>query len=582
DRAGRGLLSLSEAVARLRDEKQPRAREAAGRLDEFIRSRNLDSFAKEKTDYYYRADQIPRSELEKLAPADKQEFAVLERQAGANLREVKEGVRNIDRLRLEIEKAYNEAGKQAPPKTNRSIDGYHYIYNPLPERNADPERDRVNDRRLLGDVIIAHALADCAALDHKIARDHGKTFRLKVYDQSLEDERRISNFDVYRRAGARGQRAADERGIARGDERRAVRSEVSERDVEGHQATLKEHGRKLEKLVGELESKAQDALDAYQHARRLAQAVVEQYERRGEALPTPLVEREALVKAQEEAIEHRFPGHTDRLERLRIALAEEHGQALRPDREAARLAAQLFTARTELQAREERATRFNEMRHLRQWEIGGEKLSLADVDRRIEQATDNAQFVGKREFHLLPGDRRKASAEVERLGEIRGVIIEKIGERQRELREKVGEAGRLLDTLAGAYDREASLREQSSLVMPGPQFTRQELDRAADNIETTRDAAALRELTLYERQLSKYADPKEQFKPVEGWGRAPARAQMAEIFHRENSERLSAFRERGSLQPLLVETSRGLVTHRIKDTEPRSLVEMLVRTVVES
>src|SRR5262249_5771837 len=89
-------------------------------------------------------------------------------------------------------------------------------------------------------------------------------------------------------------------------------------------------------------------------------------------------------------------------------------------------------------------------------------------------------------------------------------------------------------------------------------------------------------LTLYERQLSKYADPKEQFKPVEGWGRAPARAQMAEIFHRENSERLSAFRERGSLQPLLVETSRGLVTHRIKDTEPRSLLEMLVRTVVES
>jgi predicted NAD-dependent protein-ADP-ribosyltransferase YbiA (DUF1768 family) len=47
------LLSLGEAVARLRDETQPRAREAARRLDEFIRSRDLDQFAVSKTDYYY-------------------------------------------------------------------------------------------------------------------------------------------------------------------------------------------------------------------------------------------------------------------------------------------------------------------------------------------------------------------------------------------------------------------------------------------------------------------------------------------------------------------------------------------------
>src|SRR5262245_53388843 len=36
------LLSLGEAVARLRDQAQPRAREGAGKLDEFIRSRALD------------------------------------------------------------------------------------------------------------------------------------------------------------------------------------------------------------------------------------------------------------------------------------------------------------------------------------------------------------------------------------------------------------------------------------------------------------------------------------------------------------------------------------------------------------
>jgi hypothetical protein len=267
---------------------------------------------------------------------------------------------------------------------------------------------------------------------------------------------------------------------------------------------------------------------------------------------------------------------------MRVALAEEHGRPLRDDGEAARLAAQVFTARTELQARSVSAARFDETRHLRQWEIRGEKLSLADLDRLIEQATDKAQFVGKREFHIFPGDRRRAGAEVERLDGTRQEVVEKIGEQQGDLRERVNEASKLFDTLRSAYEREASLREQAGLVMPDPQFTRQELERSADNIETARDAAALRQLSVFERRFNAYAEEKERFGPAEGWGRAPARALVAEIFDRESGERLAAFRERGGLQPLLVETSGGPLTHRFKDTEPRSLIELLARPIVET
>jgi predicted NAD-dependent protein-ADP-ribosyltransferase YbiA (DUF1768 family) len=103
------LLSLSEAVERMRDEVQPRAREAAGKLDEFIRSRNLDRVAAERIDYYYRADQIPRSEIQKLDSGDRRMFAALEAHASATLRELKNGFGTIDRLRLEIEHARSVA-----------------------------------------------------------------------------------------------------------------------------------------------------------------------------------------------------------------------------------------------------------------------------------------------------------------------------------------------------------------------------------------------------------------------------------------------------------------------------------------
>ena len=423
----------------------------------------------------------------------------------------------------------------------------------------------MNDRRILGDVIITHALADCAAFDYEMARDYGHTFRFSVRDESLEANRRISRLDVHRRAGARGDRAADERGAGRREDRLAIRGQVSEADVRRHSPTLEEHGKKLDTLVSELGSKAKNALDSYRHVQRLAGEVIEKYQKRGETLPMPFVKREDLVKTQDEAVKRRFAGHTEKLERLRVTLAEEHGQPMRSDQEAARLAAQVFTAGAELKAREERARRFDETRHLRQWEIGGEKFSLADIDRRVERLSDAAAVFGRYELHIDPAARRQAGAEIERLGQIRQEVIEKTEAQRGEMRERVDEAGKLLETLSRAYARETTLREQSGLSMPAPQFTREELERAADNIETVRDASLLRQLSAFERQFNTYADPKERFNPAEGWGRAPARAAVAEIFHRESNERLAAFERRGEIQPLLIETSDGrLITHRLQ------------------
>jgi predicted NAD-dependent protein-ADP-ribosyltransferase YbiA (DUF1768 family) len=576
DPVARQLLSLSEAVLILRDEWQPQAREAARNLDEFIRSRNIDRAATEKTDYYYRADQIPRNEIQKLNADDRRAFAALEARASVNLRELKNGFGTIDQLRLEIERARSVA-----PNVNGKEQGGAKGSSKGPA--PDPTQERINDRIILGDAIVAQARADAAVLDYETARDHGHTFRFDIHDESLDGNRRISVHDVHRRADARGNRTADEYGFERYDDRSAIRGQVSGADVRNHSTTLKEHAGKLGWLVGKLESEAEKAVDANQRAKRLAHEVSEKYGNRGEPIPAPFVEREVLVIALDEAVEHRFPGHAERLERLRVALAEEHGHPMRSDQEAARLAAQLFTAQTEMKAQNERAIKFDETRHLQQWEISGEKLSLVDIDRRVERLDDEAHFFGKRDLHVLPGLRRQARVEIDRLSEVRKEVIEKIGERQTELREKAIEVGKLVDTLARAFDRETALREQSGRGMPDPQFTRRELERAADNVETTRDVTALRQLSDFERRFNAYADRKERFAPAEGWGRAPARALMAAIFHRESSERLTAFSDRGERQPLLVEASDGrILIHKLVDTQSHSLIEMAARSLIET
>jgi hypothetical protein len=190
---------------------------------------------------------------------------------------------------------------------------------------------------------------------------------------------------------------------------------------------------------------------------------------------------------------------------------------------------------------------------------------------------------GRYELHIDPAARREASAAIERLDQIRQEIIEKTDGQRGEMRGRVDEAGKLLETLSRAYARETTLREQSGLSMPAPQFAREELERVADNIETVRDAGLLRQLSAFERQFNRYADPRERFTPVEGWGRAPARAAVAEIFYRESNERLAAFERRGEIQPLLIETSDGrLITHSLHGARPQSIIEQITRPLIET
>jgi hypothetical protein len=87
---------------------------------------------------------------------------------------------------------------------------------------------------------------------------------------------------------------------------------------------------------------------------------------------------------------------------------------------------------------------------------------------------------------------------------IRDEIVARTAEHQGELREQKERAGKLVETLSRAYERESGLRAQTGQVMPDPIFTRDELDRIADNAATTRDAAMLLKSHEFERRFNTY------------------------------------------------------------------------------
>ncbi len=534
-------LRLSDAIAKLQEEAQPRARLAAQALDEFGKE-NIPSYANGR---------LPKSTLSGLEPSTRERYEQLKDYAERTREELYRSFEAIDGLRQEIEKSRAE--------------------------------ERMNDRVALGNAIVAEARYECARLDYETARDHGETFRFRIRDVSLQSDRRISAFDVERRANSRGTRAADVRGAERAEERRDIRQEVSALDVANHAETLQEHGRAHKSLVNKLAAEAERVARERLLAQERTQEVARKYQERGEQIPVPFINRKTLTETQEQTIRRGLTAHTETLEQIRVAQAREFNRPARTKEEAARLSAQLLVARTDLQAREERASRFDRTRHLRQWEIGGEKWSLADVDRRIERLSDEAQIFGRYSLHLDPGGRKSAKDEIERLTAIREGIVARTAEQRNELRDRAGEARRLVEILSQAHERESERLAQTGQAMPEPKFTRDEFERIADNAATSRDAAMLRRLHEFERQSHSYVDPKERVTSERLLARALGRETMAEVFLRESAERLANFQDRKEIQPLLVEMPDGrLVTHSFKETEPRSILERIARPLVEA
>ncbi len=441
-----------------------------------------------------------------------------------------------------------------------------------PEKSEDKVQDH-RDRLMLGEAIEKSLRLEFASLSYERAKSHGETFRFSARDESTKGERQLSESDIQRRAEARGVRIASEQNPRTSEARRTLRREATGRDVVRHQPTLATLYIKLVKLEKKLEIELSAARREYRSASELAQSVEQRYREGGKALPSPLIARDTLDKLQEQAVSLTLPDRVESLERLREALSAEHGHPVRDDREASRLAAQTFTARTEVAARLQRAERFDQTRHLRRWEVRGERWSLGDLDRQIARQSDEARFFGKYHFHIIPGERRAAGKEVERLGSLRLELITQIDEHKGELRLEVDEARKLAEVLGAAYEREAASRSGDGRLMPPPQFTREELTRIEANAEITRDAGMLKRLDEFE---------KHSLTPERRLGRAVAREVMADVAYRESADRLATFKEKGHVQQLAVEHPDGrLSVHQLKDAWSHSLVERMLRPLIE-
>ncbi|MGA9772967.1 MAG: relaxase MobL [Blastocatellia bacterium] len=450
-----------------------------------------------------------------------------------------------------------------------------------PMKTVDASQIR-QDRVVLGEAIEKSLRRKYAALDYENALKRGETFRFRVRDESTNMERQISESDVRRRADARGSRAAYEQDLHSAVERQKVRQQVSAGDVIRHTATIRELHKIRRDLLEKLGKELSRANLEHLRTQSRASDVRQKYMASGQQIPAPIIGRETLVELQERAIDHRLANHMKSLERIRVTLAAENGQPVRDDKETAHLGAQLFTARTEFDASQDRLTAFDQMRHLQRREINGERWSLTELDRQIEWQSDQARVIGKYNLHIDSNARKSADKEVARLTTVRNELVKRIDERRNELCKEAEDNRKLVEVLTQIHESEVARHAIDGRVIPQPEFTREELHRIEANAETMCDASLLKQLDEFERRFNASSSQIGRTQPEERLGHAMAREVMAEVAYRESAERLANYNGRGDAQPLAIESKDGHIkVHRLKETKPHSVIERALRPLLE-
>jgi hypothetical protein len=440
-------------------------------------------------------------------------------------------------------------------------------------REARIPEDRSQDFRIaLGKRLALEFRLAFAEVWHERAIQHGSSYRFEVLDQSIDEERNISDLDVRRRAAARAAR------IAKGDHSR--RNDAIDIDLGQHAETLQQLAEARETKIASL---GKDVGSLRSNLGKVERSMTKFYEMPGEQQASPLLSRETLSELQGQAVKLNLPERVTELERLRTELAREHGAPTRTDTESETLAAQLNVARADLMAKDARIDNFEASVHLASYEVGNDRWSLATLDKEILRRREDSKLIPDRAARLdlrslarinySSTAREQAAADVEYFRNIRGEIVRQIQQRREPLVADRDLAREMVDALENTYAKEQHVRLKSGLAMPEPKYERYQINSLEASAETLKDVNLLREVHEWEKNASRT-------EPEINWeGRAVAREITSQLAVEERRERLQHFLESNKVASLHVGEHR---TGTLREVEARNLTDYLARALLET
>ena len=348
--------------------------------------------------------------------------------------------------------------------------------------------------------------------------------------------------------------------------------------------SLQNHQKKSPEHQARLESRFDEARKNHESLQPHVEALRARYKESGAPLPLPLLSPADIRKMQDGAIERRDAERIRVLEKIRLGLAAERGDAPRDGHERGRLAAQLREVETDKQARDWREKEFQRSYHLIPFNADGKPLSLARIDSQLERERVKISFIHTGIAAYFPSQRQAALGAMERLQLLRREVEDRIHTRQKELdadREQATATVKVLREISESDSRApGEISHESRLESILPIYTRAELARIETRAHWMHDAGLLREVHAARRASWARLAP-ENREPLEALAaRSFAHETIAGFDLEEAREARARQAKHGCFTPVSARLADGsIITGSVRQTEIITRTEAIIHTV---
>ncbi len=273
----------------------------------------------------------------------------------------------------------------------------------MPERNesanfsnAEPKTEIENERDVLARALLAKFHLEKTRENLESLENQGHLRRFKITDAVTGRKRRMSLFDLERRAEKEANRQIKKLGVTDAAKKDETRKNLVESELQQNSDSIKRIRTILHNLIVKENQELRRREKDYEKIKPAAEKIRQDCRRQNKKLPIPNLSPDELEMLQARSLEKKDARAAGYYEKVRAELARERGTPTRNDEEIRRLKALRILAELKTQHQEKQLKDLGDRKRAFPVEIGGEKWSLARVDALIEKRrTDERKIVGK-------------------------------------------------------------------------------------------------------------------------------------------------------------------------------------------
>lgn len=262
--------------------------------------------------------------------------------------------------------------------------------------NAKPRTEIESERDVLARALLAKFHLEKTRENLESLENQGHLRRFKIYDAVTGQKRRMSLFDLERRAEKEANRQIKKMGVADVAKKDQLRKKLVESELQQNSDSIKRIRTILHNLIVKENQELRRREKDYERIKPVAEKIRHDCRRENRKLPVPNLSPDELEMLQARSLEKKDVRAAGYYEKIRLELARERGTPTRNDEEIRRLKAVRILAELKTQSQEKQLKDLGDRKRAFPVEIGGQKWNLARADALIEKRqTDERKIVSK-------------------------------------------------------------------------------------------------------------------------------------------------------------------------------------------